>query len=115
MNPLSAKADFGVDPLWRPRPYLNNRFAAVEDGSVCDGATRLRWQQSGSPYSLSWKESWNYVARLNQERFAARDSWRIPTAPELMSLLTPIPHGGDFCIEPMFDRLQKTLWSCDRR
>jgi serine/threonine-protein kinase len=32
-----------------------------------------------------------------------------------MSLLTPTPHGLDFCIEPVFDHRQKTLWSADRR
>jgi hypothetical protein len=32
-----------------------------------------------------------------------------------MSLLTETPHGEDYCLEPVFDRRQKQLWSCDRR
>jgi serine/threonine-protein kinase len=55
------------------------------------------------------------VAGLNREHFAGRSDWRLPTAPELLSLLNPTPHGEDFCVQPAFDRRQRTLWSCDRR
>lgn len=41
--------------------------------------------------------------------------WRLPTVPELMSLLRPNPHGFDFCVPPVFNRNQKSLWSSDRR
>ena len=115
IDPSRARATFHVDGLWRPSPYIDNRLAALGDGTIRDDATSLVWQQFGSPYPLSWQDSGDYVAELNRKRFASHNGWRLPTAPELMSLLTPTPHQADFCIEPVFDRRQKTLWSCDRR
>jgi eukaryotic-like serine/threonine-protein kinase len=115
IDPFAARSDFGVDTLWRPRRYLCSSFVALGRGSVRDEATGLTWQQSGSPYPLSWRDAQDYIAGLNCDRFASQSGWRLPTAPELLSLLRPTPHGEDFCIEPVFDLRQRTLWSCDRR
>jgi serine/threonine-protein kinase len=110
-----ARAEFALDYLWRPAPYFLSRFAALPEGTVYDASAGLIWQQSGSPYPLSWGEAHRRVAELNRSRWAARSRWRLPTVPELMTLLTPPPRGRDFCIEPIFDHRQKTLWSSDRR
>jgi serine/threonine protein kinase len=115
INPAQAKAEFGVDALWRPSTFVQNRFTMPAQETVHDTATGLVWQKSGSPYPVSWQESHAYVAGLNRSAFGGRRCWRLPSTPELMSLLTPIPHGADFCIEPVFDYRQKTLWSADRR
>jgi len=115
MGPARAKAAFAVDGLWRPSPYTNNRLTLLGDDIVRDDATGLSWQQSGSPYALPWQDAHDYVSDLNRRHFASRVGWRLPTAPELMSLLRPTPHQADFCIESLFDRRQKILWSCDRR
>jgi serine/threonine-protein kinase len=110
-----ARNEFGIDDLWRPSAYIRNRFSTLPDGTVHDASCGVIWQQSGSPYPLSWREALEYVAGLNRVRLASYDRWRLPTTPELMSLLTPTPRGRDFCIEPIFDLRQKTLWSSDRR
>jgi len=115
IDPARAQAEFGVDALWRPVTFIRNRFTVVEPDAVHDAATGLVWQLSGSPYPVSWQESHAYVAGLNHHGFAGRNRWRLPSTPELMSLLTPTPHGVDFCIEPIFDHRQKSLWSADRR
>jgi len=115
IDPGRAKAQFGADDLWRPAAYIFNRFSGFPDGTVRDASSGLIWQQSGSPYPVSWREAQAYVSALNRARFASREGWRLPTAPELMSLLRPTPHGRDFCVEPTFDLRQKTLWSSDRR
>jgi serine/threonine-protein kinase len=115
IDPGRAKAQFGADDLWRPAAYIFNRFSGFPDGTVRDASSGLIWQQSGSPYPVSWREAQAYVSALNRSRFASREGWRLPTAPELMSLLRPTPHGRDFCVEPTFDLRQKTLWSSDRR
>jgi len=93
-----------------PQPLFD---AAGWHGSRC--VLRLDLAAVGLPYPLSWREARAYVAGLNRVRLAAHDRWRLPTTPELMSLLTPTPRGRDFCIEPIFDLQQKTLWSSDRR
>jgi serine/threonine-protein kinase len=115
IDPSRAKAQFKVDDRWRPAGYTVNRLSAPMDGILHDAATGLIWQQSGSPYSLTWPAAQAYVEELNRERVGARDRWRLPTIPELMSLLRPTPHGVDFCVPPAFDRNQKSLWSSDRR
>ncbi len=115
IDPGRAKIQFKVDDQWRPSCYIVNRFSPLPDGTVRDSFAGLIWQQAGCRYSMSWRDAHAYVGELNRVRFAARDGWRLPTTPELMSLLRPTPHGRDFCVEPLFDAHQKTLWSSDRR
>jgi serine/threonine-protein kinase len=114
-DPVRAASQLGVDDLWRPVNFVRNRFTALGLGVVRDSTTELVWQLSGAPYPMSWREAPDHVARLNRENFGGRNDWRLPTTSELMSLLTPTPYGVDFCIEPVFDRRQNTLWSSDRR
>ena len=113
--PEKAKVEFLTDDLWRPRDFVKNDFVIHSAGMVTDRATNLLWQQSGSEYPLTWHQAHEYIKRLNQIRLGGNDNWRLPTINELMSLLTPTPHGEDYCIEPLFDRSQRWLWSCDRR
>jgi serine/threonine-protein kinase len=114
-GPERAASELGLDALWRPADFIRNQFTALGQEVVRDAATGLIWQLSGSPYPLSWREAHAYVADLNREGFAGRNGWRLPSTPELMSLLTATPHGADFCIEPVFDGRQNTLWSSDCR
>jgi serine/threonine-protein kinase len=105
----------GVDILWRPASYIENDFTVAAGGTVADRATGLLWQQSGSEYPMTWDKARAYIDKLNESGSGGRTDWRLPTIDELMSLLVRTPHGGGYCIEPVFDRNQKWLWSCDRR
>lgn len=113
--PREAKQFFAVDDLWRPAEYVKNSFKPNPDDTILDQTTGLVWQQKGSEYPLTWHRAHEYIEKLNQQRFARRNNWRLATVDELMSLLTEIPHGEDFCIEPIFDQRQTELWSCDKR
>ncbi len=115
VNPHSAKDTFALDDLWRPARFLQNEFELNPDGTVADRATGLVWQQSGSEFPLSWSRAKDYIQELNASRFAGSSTWRLPTIDELVTLLTDLPHGEDYCIEPVFDQRQKRIWSCDRR
>jgi len=115
LNSGQAKAKFLVDDLWRPLDYIQNDYDTYTAGIVSDRATGLLWQQSGSEYPLTWHQAHEYIKQLNQDRLGDKGTWRLPTVDELMSVLTPTPHGEDYCIEPIFDRNQKWLWSSDRR
>jgi serine/threonine-protein kinase len=110
-----AKRFFGVDAVWRPENFVQNSFSLNANGTITDESTGLVWQQAGSPYPLTWHQAGLYIAELNQIKYAAHNTWRLPTMDELMSLLTETPHGEDFCIEPIFDPRQGTLWSSDRK
>jgi serine/threonine protein kinase len=115
ISPRDAKKTFALDDLWRPARFLPNDFEINSDGTITDRATGLVWQQSGSEFPITWPQAMNYIETLNSLRFAASSTWRLPTIDELTTLLTEFPHGEDYCIEPVFDRTQKSIWSCDRR
>jgi serine/threonine-protein kinase len=115
INPLKAKKTFSLDDLWRPARFIENEFVANPDETVTDRATGLVWQQSGSEFPLTWSGAKVYIQELNSSRFADSHTWRMPTIDELMTLLTELPRGEDYCIEPIFDQRQKRIWSCDRR
>ncbi len=113
--PSQARVTFNLDNLRRPEEYVQNDFIQNNQDTITDKATGLIWQQSGSAYPMTWHESKKYISGLNKAKFADHDCWRLPTIDELMSLLTPTPHGEAFCIPPLFDLTQKWLWSCDLR
>lgn len=110
-----AAARFGLDELRRPAVYARHGFEPVGAEILRDTANGLLWQRGGSPCPLGWREAHAYVEELNRRGAAGIRSWRLPTVEELLTLLAPTPHGADFCTEAPFDRLQRRLWSCDRR
>jgi serine/threonine-protein kinase len=114
VGPRQGRRAFKLNPLWRPHRYVRNDFVARQSGLVYDRTTGLLWQKSGVAYPHDWDQSHRYIDRLNRERTGGRADWRLPTTDELMSLLTPTPQGRELCIAPVFDPLQKSLWSCDR-
>jgi serine/threonine-protein kinase len=115
VRPQNAQKKFSLDDLWRPLSYIQNDFKTNSDGTVTDRKTGLIWEQSGSPYPLTWEQARDRIEDLNRKQFAGRNRWRLPTADELCSLLTEPPQGKDLCIEPVFDQTQKWLWSSDTR
>jgi serine/threonine protein kinase len=115
VDPKRAAESFPIDNLRRPRVYRPHNFEHAGDETVTDSTTRRMWQQSGSPFQLQWHKAWDYIERLNAERFAGHCGWRLPTIDELITLLRDIPRAGDDCIAPIFDQSRIWLWSCDRR
>jgi len=113
--PGQARAVFDLDELGRPNQYWGHDFQTRPDGTVADLTAGLVWQGSGSDYPLIWTEAGEYVDRLNRERWADRTDWRLPTVDELLTLLSPPRIEEDYCLETVFDRDKKWLWSADRR
>lgn len=115
VDPRTARTVFGTDDLWRPACYVRNEFTINSNSTIADRTTGLVWQQSGSEFPMTWHQAHKSVEQLNEKQFADCRNWRLPTIDELMTLLTEVPQGEDYCIEPLFDQTQKWLWSCDRR
>ena len=103
-----------VESWWRPLQYIQNEYE--DRGAVVfDRATGLLWQKSGSEDALTYSAALNYVKQLNREKFGGYADWRLPTMPELMSLLEPEKQNEDLYISPMFDKRQRWCWSSDKR
>ena len=112
-----ARQFFELEPNWQPRQYVQNNFEDQGD-VVVDHATGLMWQKSGSPdpLRLSDNAAGIYIKQLNFEQFAGFNDWRMPTVPELLSLLEPVKQASDkFYINPIFDAIrQRQCWSADK-
>ena len=114
-GPKVAPAHFGLDPLWRPLAYAPATFTPTPDDTVRHKATGLLWQRGGSRHPLTLAEVQAFIDRANTRRLADRDDWRLPTVPELVSLLAPVTQATDFCLPPVFDPGRPRLWSADLR
>jgi serine/threonine-protein kinase len=104
----------GLDGLWRPLRYATPALS-TEGPLVRDAATGLLWQAGGSPYPLDWREAHDFVEHLNATAYAGLTGWRLPTVPELSSILARAPEFTGHCLSPIFDHAQRLLWSADRR
>lgn len=111
----NAADAFQTGPLMRPRRYVRNRYRVIDDARVEDTATGRMWQRGGTPYPVTWPEANRYVQKLNREMADGFSDWRLPTVEELLSLLDPPAAEGAWCVEPVFEKRQNRLWSCDRR
>lgn len=114
--PREAPKVFGCDALCRPLHHGRHDFVLTANhGLVMDRATGLVWQQSGSPDPLEWAEAKAYVASLNASGHGELSGWRVPTVNELFSILDPFTFDENECIDAVFDREMRWLWSSDRR
>jgi hypothetical protein len=81
---------------------------------VIDKNSGLMWQHGGSPGYMTYEKAKEYIDKLNRERFAGFDEWRLPTLEEAMSLMEPEQKNGDLYIDPKFDQTQRYIWTADR-
>jgi serine/threonine-protein kinase len=71
------------------------------------------WQRSGSVEAVPRDAADDYVRQLNAAWFAGHSDWRLPTIEELASLVRPDKGPQRRCVDPVFDQMQDSLWSCD--
>ena len=80
---------------------------------VIDHTTGLMWHQSGSFKNMSWKRAKKWVIKLNEKSYAGFSDWKLPTLEEEVSLLEPNEENGNLFIDPVFDKTQSNVWTCD--
>ncbi len=108
-----AREAFGLDALMRPKAWWPRALEETRAGVARDAASGLWWQRGGSPQPLTQEQATAYVRALNLRLMGGRADWRLPTVPELVTLLGPPPGPGRFCGPPVLDPLQERLWSSD--
>ena len=94
---------------------LKNRFESVVLGNakvVNDHVTKLMWQQDEESTRFDWREVEAFIVKMNENKFAGYNYWRLPTTEELSSLITPEKHG-DYFIDPMFHKELLNSWTAD--
>jgi len=79
---------------------MTERFKDNEDETLTDSKYNLTWLKKDY-YQLrekwcSWKRANNFVARLNEEKFAGHDDWRLPTSQESRNLYDHECKNTDF-------------------
>ncbi|WP_428565550.1 MAG: protein kinase domain-containing protein [Solidesulfovibrio sp. DCME] len=109
-----ARDAFGLDGLWRPAAYWPGRLEAVGAGVLGDADSGLCWAGEAAPYAVGWPEAAAYVDGLNAAAFGGHTDWRLPTVPELMTLLRPEPTGEGYCQSPALRQPVRRVWSADR-
>jgi hypothetical protein len=68
----------------------SDRFKDNKDGTIFDAQEKKIWILKDSYQALkkwiNWNEAQDYIIKLNKEKFAGSDQWRLPTKEELASL-----------------------------
>jgi serine/threonine-protein kinase len=108
-----AQTEVGLDRLMRPLTYRAHQLRPGGDRLVLDPRAGLLWQGQGSEFPLDWSQAGEYVEQLNRQGWAGRSDWRLPTLPELLTILRPPTVERDFCLPPVFSRAIHWLWSGD--
>eukprot|EP00831_Metopus_contortus_P043099 TRINITY_DN34617_c0_g1_i1.p1 TRINITY_DN34617_c0_g1~~TRINITY_DN34617_c0_g1_i1.p1 ORF type:complete len:458 (-),score=115.30 TRINITY_DN34617_c0_g1_i1:413-1786(-) len=110
-----GRSAFALDELWRPNKYSPGEFEKNLDGTVLDRSTGLIWEKDGSRYPLTWEHAHAHVDRLNNNAFAGRTDWRLPTVDALTTLFTGRTEPGEYCLQSAFDPRKARLWSVDTK
>jgi hypothetical protein len=83
------------------------------DQVILDEAIELTWQRAGSAY-ITYESSQKYIGKLNTEKFAGFNDWRLPTLEEAMSLMEPKTYDNNLHINPLFNTKQTSIWTSDK-
>jgi hypothetical protein len=90
---------------------MEDRFMLQGDLVVVDQQTNLQWQRDASRDRMVWKDGFDYIAQLNEGKFAGHDDWRYPTKEELATLLEKEENRQTgLYINPAFGN-QRNCWS----
>ncbi len=61
------------------------RFEKSAD-TIIDGKSGLIWAKAISEESMPWEKAFSYAKRLNKERYAGYNDWRVPSLADFKSL-----------------------------
>ena len=81
---------------------------------IRDQTTGLTWQQSGSQDEITFEEAPTHIQKLNKDKYAGFDDWRLPTLEEAMSLMEPEKDKRELYIDAIFDQNQRWIWTSDK-
>lgn len=103
----------GLDELLRPLSYAVQEFEVVGPLVAFEKNSGLYWQRRGAGFTLDWQQAKEYVSHLNNINWQGRNSWRLPTLEEVLTILNPPLHGVSCSSWPLLDNTIHWLWTSD--
>ncbi|MFC1829605.1 DUF1566 domain-containing protein, partial [Thermodesulfobacteriota bacterium] len=91
---------------WNKNGSFNNDFIDNENATITDRYTGLMWQKGCSDKKERNHPRTGYINKLNKERFAGHNDWRVPTLEELASLLEAKKNKDGIHIDPIFSKTE---------
>ena len=85
-----------------------------DDKVVIDKVSGLTWQQGGSSEKMNYDKAKKWIEDLNNNGYAGRQDWRLPTLEEAMSLMAPKENDDGLYTNPVFSKRQKWIWTADK-
>lgn len=117
LSPSFADAPATGEKVWSQ----DKRFLDNGDGTITDTKTGLMWMKKDSylytGHWMTWKKSFAYVKKLNEEGFANHYDWQMPTLDELRTLheshktnSSQVGHEMKIHIDPIFAKEGSGAW-----
>ena len=103
----------GLDELLRPLRYAVQEFEVVGPLVAFEKNSGLYWQRRGAGFTLDWQQAKEYVSHLNNINWQGRNSWRLPTLEEVLTILNPPLHGVSCSSWSLLDNTIHWLWTSD--
>ncbi len=94
--------------------FRNNYILQNDSKVVYDRASGLMWQQSGSDQVMKYENAKAYIMKLNSDRLAGYNDWRLPTLEEAMSLMETSVKNGDLYVTSVFGKSKPYIWTSDK-
>ncbi len=104
------------DKYWNKSGGFENKYETKKNKNtkiVIDHATNLIWHQSGSNDFMNLNEAMEWINKLNKDKYAGINSWRLPTLEEALSILENHKMNGNLYIDPVFDGWQWCILTGD--
>ena len=113
--PLLIKSGNFYESNHNPGGSFANYLVDNGDGrTISDLVTGVMWQRGGCDLT-SIRTMHAKVKRLNEQRFAGYDDWRLPTMEEALSLMTPKENDKGLHLHPCFSMAQPFIFLAAQR
>lgn len=112
---MVSEKDF-FDKYWNKSGGFENQFELKKinrTNVVIDNATNLMWHQSGSSDLMNLNEAIEWINELNNNKYAGKNTWRLPTLEEALSLLENQKKNGNLYIDSIFNSWQWCILTGD--
>jgi len=94
--------------------FANALYGSEDERLIIDARTSLMWQRGGIDIT-SIRRMNLHIQKMNNQKYAGFNDWRLPTLEEAMSLLEPMPNAKDIHLHPCFSKEQPFIFVAAKR